>query len=523
MRSFPGSLFRSGPSYAPMRSTSASPLSPLHRRIALGCILLLAFAARYTAIDKFGTGFDELFSVLEANGYDLSSLHQQATFTKAELDAHDNIAGVRQACIASDGGNGILYLLALHGWTELFGNSNLAIRSFSLVAGLVVVVLLHALARRLFRDEATALLIAALGALAPLLVDYSQEARGYMLGTALVLLATGTFIRMQEEGRPTTRHALAYGLLAGSALLVHYAAVYILLAHAVQALLWTRTAIHWRRLVLAGAVCAAMVCTWMLLGGREGLAAMAEHNRLYTEIIAADPGYDTFFRKATPEHLAQDTFVQLLWLCGNALQTGGPQLRILALALVVPGLLIAGMRAFGSDTHDKRLPWALAILALSGTGYALATSLLAGHTFGMRYYYAMFSGPFALMLIGGGAMRWLRDGRIGVRAAGVVLLALQAAIMGLSVLGFYAHGYRGNYVAETVAPAAERIEDIIAEAPQERYLLVHATDRDALALNLHLGDRGVHIPQQMDARSPYRTVLLGERGGEARVLFTLRP
>lgn len=493
----------------------------IHRNVTLACILLLAFVARYRSIDRFETGYDELFSVLEANGYDLSSMQEHVPFTKAQLDLHDDLDGARKACIASDGGNGILYVLLLHAWTELLGNSNLSVRSFSLTCGLLVVLLLYTTTRQMIKDDMTALVVAGLGALAPLLVDYSQEARGYMLSTLFVLLATRAFLKLIETARPNVRQAITYGLLAGLSILTHYSSVYVLLAHATYALLWVRTWGQWRTLIGAGAICAVPVLLWLSLGGLEGLTVMADHNQEYRDMLAANPDYHEYFRASTPQHLAQDTLVQFLWLGGNALQFIGPPLRILMLSLVIPCLLIAGAWKFREPAGSDRSLMFLVFLSLSGPCYALLTSALAGHTFGMRYYYMMFSAPFILVLLGLGTVHWLRAGSRLTRSVGTILLALQLGIMLVSVNGFHVNGYRGNSSPQKVAPAARMIDQIVANAPPDRFLLIHQSDREALALNLHLGASSAQIVQRIDGRSPYATVLVGERNGIAHLLFKL--
>lgn len=493
----------------------------IHRYVALACILLLAFVVRFRSIDRFETGYDELFSVLEANGYDLSSMQEHVPFTKAQLDLKDNLDGVRKACIASDGGNGILYVLLLHGWTELFGNSNLSARSFSLICGMLVVLLLYTTVRQMLKDDVTALVVAGLGALAPLLVDYSQEARGYMLGTIFVLLATGAFLKLIESARPSARHAIIYGLFAGLSLLVHYACAYILIAHAAYALIWIRTLDHWRTLIGAVLVCAVPVMVWLAFGGSEGFSNMAEHNDTYRSTIEANPAYTEYYRAPTLLHLAQDLLVQFLWLGGNALQFTGPPLRILALSLVIPLLLIAGTWKFREPVRSGRNLGFLALLSLSGSCYALVTSALAGHTFGMRYYYTMFSAPFVLVLLGLGIVHWYRAGPRWARPTGMVLLLGQVGIMFTSVIGFHENGYRGNSSPQRVAPAAAAIDRIIANTPKGRFFLVHGSDRDALAMDLHLGASSLRIWQEIDGRSPFATVLLGERDGAAHVLFKL--
>jgi hypothetical protein len=51
------------------------------------------------------------------------------------------------------GFNGPLYLLALRGWLSAAGSSDLALRAFSLLSGIVLIALVGALARTLARNR----------------------------------------------------------------------------------------------------------------------------------------------------------------------------------------------------------------------------------------------------------------------------------------------------------------------------------------------------------------------------------
>ncbi|EIC4845364.1 glycosyltransferase family 39 protein, partial [Salmonella enterica] len=73
-----------------------------------------------------------------------------------------------------------LYYLLLHDWIILLGDSIAAVRSLSLLFGILTVVLVIALTRWL-ANERTALLAGWFAALMPMAVNYSQETRMYAL------------------------------------------------------------------------------------------------------------------------------------------------------------------------------------------------------------------------------------------------------------------------------------------------------------------------------------------------------
>ena len=73
-----------------------------------------------------------------------------------------------------------LYYIALHYWRALFGESEFALRMLSVLCGVGLLIFTYLLARRLFTPRA-GLIAAALVALSPFAVYYSQEARMYVM------------------------------------------------------------------------------------------------------------------------------------------------------------------------------------------------------------------------------------------------------------------------------------------------------------------------------------------------------
>jgi uncharacterized membrane protein len=117
------------------------------------------------------------------------------------------------------------YFLLLRAWTSVAGDSEVALRIPSAVAGVLAVVVLYLLGARLF-SKREGLVAAAL--LTPLWcgVYYSQEARPYvflLLLTEVAALAWLSCMADVEHGRPSRRRALLGWWVAAAALCwVHY-------------------------------------------------------------------------------------------------------------------------------------------------------------------------------------------------------------------------------------------------------------------------------------------------------------
>ena len=81
-----------------------------------------------------------------------------------------------------------LYHFLLRGWTEIFGYSELALRTPSLIAGVGVVYYVYKLAEFVY-SRRVAGIAGLLSATNPLLIYYSQEGRTYILTTLFVTMS----------------------------------------------------------------------------------------------------------------------------------------------------------------------------------------------------------------------------------------------------------------------------------------------------------------------------------------------
>ena len=90
------------------------------------------------------------------------------------------------------------YYLLLHYWQAAVGLSEFALRYLSVITGVLTVALTYALGKRLFGPP-VGLLAALLGAVSPLAVYYSQEARMYALLAALSAATTALLLRLLDD------------------------------------------------------------------------------------------------------------------------------------------------------------------------------------------------------------------------------------------------------------------------------------------------------------------------------------
>ncbi|MGZ4399126.1 MAG: glycosyltransferase family 39 protein, partial [Gaiellaceae bacterium] len=119
-----------------------------------------------------------------------------------------------------------LYFIAAWLWAKVFGTGEAGLRSLSAVLGSLTILVSYLLGNRL-AGRAAGALAAALVAVNPFLIWYSQEARSYALFALLTAASLLFTLRADER-----RHARDYGLWASTAslaLVTHYFAAFFVL------------------------------------------------------------------------------------------------------------------------------------------------------------------------------------------------------------------------------------------------------------------------------------------------------
>lgn len=149
----------------------------------------------------------------------------------------------------------LFYVLAWV-WAKLFGHGEAGLRSLSALFGTLTVPVAWRAGRELFSPVA-GLIAAALVAVNPFFVWYSQEARSYAL---LVLMAALTLLFLARALRDPTPRALAlWAAAAALALLTHYFAAFLLLPEAIWLLWSVRGRAAWAAVGAVTAVAVALI------------------------------------------------------------------------------------------------------------------------------------------------------------------------------------------------------------------------------------------------------------------------
>jgi mannosyltransferase len=228
----------------PRGGTSSAKSNELGRgrTVALLAVLALAAFLRFYDLGEESLWVDELYSL---------------SFVSAE-----NAAQV-VALTAAEDTHPPGYHLVLHYWRALAGESEVALRFPSAVAGVLSVLAVYLLGRRLY-SHAEGLAAAFFMAVLRWPVHYSQDARSYSL---LLLFSTltaffwwGCFRGLRNSGRLPLREAVGYVLSAVACCYLHYFGLFLVALQAAMLLLAPRAA---RRVLLLYAPVGLVYLPWL--------------------------------------------------------------------------------------------------------------------------------------------------------------------------------------------------------------------------------------------------------------------
>jgi len=192
-----------------------------HTQLILVAILLLATALRFYRIDAQSFWNDE------GNSARIAERSVDLIIAGAAGDIHPP-----------------LYYLALQAWRSVFGDGETALRGLSALFGVLTVLFTYLLGSRLFEPR-VGLIAALLAAANPFLIDYSQEARMYMMLTAIGVVGMYLLVRLIDfwSLRPRIhithrRYYVLYVMVMAAGLYTHYAFPFVFITQCAIVLAW---------------------------------------------------------------------------------------------------------------------------------------------------------------------------------------------------------------------------------------------------------------------------------------------
>ena len=166
--------------------------------------------------------------------------------------AKPGVGAIVRTPVLHDPGKQVFYYVVLHYYTQIFGLSEISLRSMSAIFSLVTLALVFALGCEMF-DESTALAAAAMWAFNPLAVVFAHTARMYPMLIAIALAHLLMLLRVRS--RPSIMGGIGCGILGAAMPYTHMAGLLILGAEGAILLRdlsrGKRDTIAWMAIVLA--------------------------------------------------------------------------------------------------------------------------------------------------------------------------------------------------------------------------------------------------------------------------------
>jgi len=248
-------------------------------------------------------------------------------------------------------------------WTQVAGTGEWGLRSLSAVAGAATIPVAYFIGREL-RGSRTGLLAAALVAVNPMLLWYSQEARAYALLGLFCALSLLFCARALREG--TRRDFTWWGVFSALALATHYFAVFPLIAEVL--------------LLLRRRGRAALSGLWIVGLAAALLAPLAYHQMSY--------GHAEWIGKFSLGHrLGEMAITFVVGETGDIIgRVEQPGPALLPLALVLAALVLLAVRGGRDERRAAFIPLAVGAAAIGiplllaigpgGKDFVLARNLL---------------------------------------------------------------------------------------------------------------------------------------------------
>jgi uncharacterized membrane protein len=279
-------------------------------------------------------------------------------------------------------------------WTQLFGAAEFGLRSLSALAGVATVPVAYLLGAEL-RGRRAGIAAAALIAVNPMLLWYSQEGRAYALFALFCAASALYFVRALDRGR--SRDFTVWGVVSGLALATHYFAVFPVAVEAVW-LLWRRGRRAARGLgivALAAALLAPLAIHQMSAGHAEWIAGHALSHRLWetgATFLVGETG-DIIARPEVP-WAALAPFVLVIASLALALARGArEERRAAAVPLILSAATVAIPVALAIVLPDKDyvlarnlMPAVVPLLVGVAIGVTLGAARLAGAVLGIALF-----------------------------------------------------------------------------------------------------------------------------------------
>jgi mannosyltransferase len=382
-------------------AAATAPAAATRRRRApwwpLAALVVLAAALRFSTLGLQSFWYDEAYTPVHV--------------------LHTSLSATLRAMVHSENTPPLWYVIE---WLDyrLLGSGEFALRLPSALAGVATVAVAWAIGHEL-AGRSAAIVTAALVAVNPLFVWYSQEARAYGLFVLTAALALLCFLRAERRPTPTDRRSTdrrsasmaAFAASGVLALLSHYFAVFLL----IPMVLWLLAGRATRRAALpaAGALLIAGLALLPLISAQGGHGTQWIGRWPISERLEAIPQYFLTGYSAAPLGHGVELLVALVVLAGAGLGVW----RLLDRPPSV--LALEGAPADEDKARRRRL---LMVLSIAACGVLIPLVLAA---FGADYLAPrnLVGAMIPVTALIAALLAWPGTGRSGIALAAILALA----------------------------------------------------------------------------------------------------
>jgi mannosyltransferase len=273
-------------------------------------------------------------------------------------------------------------------WSRLFGTGEVGLRSLSALAGSASIVVIYLVATALGMRRRVGLIAAAMVAVSPVMIWFSQDARAYSLAFLLTALSLLFFARALRDPRRGT--LLAWAFSSALALGTHYFTGFVVIPEAVLLLLWTnerrRVAASLLVILAAGGLLLPIALQQAENSHASWIAEQPLPERLEragAKLVGSDNGDEHGVRQTDPIPLGVPAALALAALLMLALLADPSERRSARVAVLVgiSGVLAPlALGVFGADYLDGRnlLPVFAPLTLVVAAGFGVRRAAPAG-------------------------------------------------------------------------------------------------------------------------------------------------
>ena len=169
--------------------------------------LLISVFLQLITLNKWSVWHDEGYSIM------LISYNFKEIIARTALDVHPP-----------------LYYLLLKGWSQLFGTSDIALRSFSVTCAILAIFISYLLVKKLFGIKIAFLAMPFL-TLSPFVIRFGQEVRMYTLALVFIMGSTLLLSYLVSKKSQKILPWILYGFIMALAVYTHYFSSLVFIAH----------------------------------------------------------------------------------------------------------------------------------------------------------------------------------------------------------------------------------------------------------------------------------------------------